>query len=158
MTYYDRQGNPITADRYAALHRDKDYRQVAYTEIDERICVSTVWLGLDHAYGRSSKPVIFETMIFSDGPLSQECERYCTEAEALVGHNEMVARSLTAKRGNLEPDRDVVVDEVARALRDHYGYVDDRALHIAATVAAETVEAWRRVNAPSKANTSEGDR
>lgn len=49
--------------------------------------VSTVFLGMDHGYGVTDKPVLFETIIFGVDP---ECagyqQRYCTEKEAIKGH------------------------------------------------------------------------
>jgi len=85
--YYDRQGRPVH-DRAAQRELRKNKR-VAETTIDDS-WVSTVHLGLDHGYG-DGPPVIFETMVFG-GPLSDECEWYCTEAEALTGHAAMVVR------------------------------------------------------------------
>lgn len=98
MTYhefYDRQTNPITDIEWAKLRRGKklgtrnlDYIIVKQERIDQYF-VSTVWLGINHAYG-DSPPLIFETMIFVDD--SKETlndvymERYTTEAEAIAGH------------------------------------------------------------------------
>jgi len=58
--------------------------------------VSTVFLGLDHAFG-DGPPVLFETMVFG-GPLDGEQDRYCTWDEAVAGHAAMLARG--------EPPRD----------------------------------------------------
>ena len=53
--------------------------------------MSTVWLGIDHAWG-GGPPVIFETMVFAEGSsLDEDCHRYCTEAEAKQGHTASVA-------------------------------------------------------------------
>lgn len=52
--------------------------------------VSTVFLGLDHAFGRTARPVLFETMIFG-GPEDGDQRRWCTEEEAQRGHNAIVA-------------------------------------------------------------------
>ena len=88
--YYDRDGQPISQDEWIERWgRGIDYRQVARTTVDESD-VSTVWLGLDHGFGRG-RPLIFETMVFG-GPLSDECWRYSTECEALAGHAKMVER------------------------------------------------------------------
>jgi hypothetical protein len=46
--------------------------------------VSTVWLGINHAFF-GGPPVIFETMIFG-GEYDQCQMRYCTEADAVDGH------------------------------------------------------------------------
>jgi hypothetical protein len=50
------------------------------------VCVSTVFLALDHRYyGDSGPPIVFETMIFG-GKHDQYQERYETYPEALEGH------------------------------------------------------------------------
>ena len=69
-----------------------DYKKVAVTAIGERVRVSTVWLGLDHSFGLTSKtPIIFETLVFG-GPFDGDMERYSTEEEALRGHQAMVEK------------------------------------------------------------------
>lgn len=52
--------------------------------------VSTVFLGLDHAYGEGP-PLLFETLVFG-GPLDQEMVRYSTYEQAEQGHTAMVER------------------------------------------------------------------
>ena len=46
--------------------------------------ISTVFLGIDHAFGGGT-PVLFETMIFNI-PGDEYQERFCTYAEAVRGH------------------------------------------------------------------------
>ena len=56
--------------------------------------VSTVWLGVDHGFGRTDRPVIFETMARANGGASWDedsLERYTTLAEAEAGHKQTVA-------------------------------------------------------------------
>jgi len=48
------------------------------------VCVSTVFLGLDHNLGRDV-PLLFETMVFG-GEHDQYQERYSTYLAALAGH------------------------------------------------------------------------
>lgn len=67
----------------------KDNRRVAFTEIGD-VRVSTVFLGIDHAWG-GGPPVLFETMVFG-GPLGDEQDRYCTWEDAEAGHAAMVER------------------------------------------------------------------
>jgi len=50
----------------------------------EEIKVSTVFLGIDHAFG-SGPPLLFETMIFG-GKYDEYQERYSTWAQAEAGH------------------------------------------------------------------------
>lgn len=85
--YYDRQGRPIDYNCYIELMSGDDYRRVGLDEFDGQR-VSTVWLGIDHNFGRGPLS-IFETMIF-DGEHNLECRRYPSEGEALRGHREAV--------------------------------------------------------------------
>jgi hypothetical protein len=48
------------------------------------ICVSTVFLGNDVRFGHG-EPLLFETMLFKGGGC-ELIDRYCTPAEARVGH------------------------------------------------------------------------
>jgi len=92
---YDRLGNPISLYRWGELRRDLSYLQVARTKLGD-LLISTVWLGLDHAFGLRQGPLIFETMVFdesSDSPsldLGGFTDRYSTEQEAMQGHVDTV--------------------------------------------------------------------
>ena len=70
-------------------------RQFASTQVSEDVRVSTVFLGLDHAFG-SSPPILWETMIFGGEHDGYE-DRYSTKTEAEAGHAKAVelARSST---------------------------------------------------------------
>jgi hypothetical protein len=53
---------------------------------DKGVTVSTTFLGIDHGFGfGDGPPVLFETMIFG-GPHNDYQERYCSWAEAELGH------------------------------------------------------------------------
>jgi hypothetical protein len=79
-------------------------RRIAYTVVndDPRVTVSTIFLGLDHNFGQSDEPVLFETVAFV--PVDQmilgrlyhsgthEQRRYCTYAQAEAGHAEVCAQ------------------------------------------------------------------
>lgn len=91
-SYYDRAGQQISLESWAALHSGMSYKRVNETQIGP-YWVSTVWLGINHGFG-SGPPLIFETMVFANtdetlGP-DLECRRYSTEAEARAGHDETV--------------------------------------------------------------------
>ena len=73
-------------------------RHVA-TKLVGDVSVSTVFLGLDHSFGASEVPVLFETMVFG-GPLAEECERYSSWEEAETGHHAMVERVWPTKKGD----------------------------------------------------------
>ena len=99
MSYYNRQGQPISLQEWAgALEKRLENRIVAQTILKNGRWVSTVWLGLDHSFG-GGPPLIFETMVFPNendrGEL--DCERYSTEQEALAGHEAMMAKWAEAK-------------------------------------------------------------
>ena len=64
-------------------------RRIALDEITPNVKVSTVFLGLDHRFGMSGDPIIFETMIFG-GPIDGHMRRYSTRFEAEEGHKDMV--------------------------------------------------------------------
>lgn len=67
-------------------------RTVAVTYLTTTIRVSTVFLGLDHSFGRPGQgPILFETMVFG-GRHDGAQARYATWDEALAGHWRMVAR------------------------------------------------------------------
>lgn len=104
--YYDKQGNPISVEEFSRLKfgGDMEYGRIGLTQVGP-YTISTVWLGIDHAFGEGP-PVLFETMVFATDaweadrsvsveegrpPLHEfDCQRYCTEEEAQIGHEEMV--------------------------------------------------------------------
>jgi hypothetical protein len=53
--------------------------------------VSTVFLGLDHAWSKDGPRHIFETMIFSTDEHNGTTVRYATWPQALAGHAAMLA-------------------------------------------------------------------
>jgi len=116
--YYDRQGNPMTLKQWAnRLEGGIDEARVAETILPSGYWVSTVWLGLNHAFG-SGPPLIFETMVFpcdKDGKVTSfgemDSDRYSTETEALAGH----AR-ISEKWANGEPVSVDVVDPVGEKI------------------------------------------
>jgi hypothetical protein len=88
--YYDQDGQPMAMAEWARVFEDIDKRRIARTELPNAT-ISTVWLGIDHGWGEGP-PLIFETMWFKrDG--DDEMERYATKAEALAGHERMVAKA-----------------------------------------------------------------
>jgi hypothetical protein len=69
-------------------------RIVFQTEVPGGL-VSTVFLGLDHQWGKGP-PLLFETMIFRDGETC-ECERCSTWLQAEAQHLRVVVR-ITAQK------------------------------------------------------------
>ena len=66
-------------------------KKVALTRSIGDVEISTVFIGLDHSFGKGP-PLIFETMVFG-GPLDGEQDRYSTWEEAEAGHEKMVERT-----------------------------------------------------------------
>jgi hypothetical protein len=66
-------------------------RRVAFDQIAPGVTVSTVFLGIDHGWGSSERPVLFETMAFDDYEDGQHQYRCCTWDEAEAQHKEVVA-------------------------------------------------------------------
>ncbi len=61
------------------------------------VWISTVWLGLDHSFMPTTRPLIFETMVFprfwhARGWSELDVDRWTTEEEALAGHKAMVKK------------------------------------------------------------------
>ena len=115
IKYYGMDGQPITEDEWIAMIGDDSARRVAMTRLDHNgnvlmdvglrghvdwdtaefdlvihIDISTVLLGLDHGFGNTDRPVIFETMTFGPIEIDQHLFRYSTLAEAQAGHIEVV--------------------------------------------------------------------
>lgn len=89
---YDRNGTPIDIWAWCSLYEDDHYRQIVLTAVYDNVDVSTVWLGVDHNFWSPGKPpIIFETMVFG-GLFDKEQYRYATEAQAIAGHDQIVAK------------------------------------------------------------------
>jgi len=87
--YYDKQGNPISMEEWAALFEDFESRVIGKSETAAGCQVSTVWLGMNHNYGEGP-PLIFETLAYCDHISTNEIERYTTWEEAEAGHKRWV--------------------------------------------------------------------
>lgn len=92
--YYDKQGKPIKdLLTWVKMHSDKSYMRIGITVFTDKSFVSTVWLGRDHNFFGEGAPIIFESMYFPKEQQAEEWqERYCTEEEARIGHENMVKR------------------------------------------------------------------
>jgi hypothetical protein len=64
-------------------------RTIERTQIGD-VTVSTVFLGLDHRFGPSGPPILWETMIFG-GSHDGYCERHTSGEDARLGHAIAVA-------------------------------------------------------------------
>lgn len=68
---------------------------------DRPDCVSTVFLGMDHAWG-DGPPLVFETMLFTDDDRDQTLWRYSTWDRAVAGHAEVVVAARKALLRSVE--------------------------------------------------------
>lgn len=91
----DNDHNPVAADVLVAakwLEDNLERRVVKQENIldknGETVRVSTVFLGLDHAWN-SKTPVLWETMIFG-GEHDQYQDRYTSYQDALEGHQKAI--------------------------------------------------------------------
>jgi len=88
----DQDRNPLPLDDVDILRNivaDKD-RRVDLTYVNDAE-ISTVFLGLEHGFGQSIYPVLYETMVFEGNPEYEPCWRYTSEEEAKIGHLKAVA-------------------------------------------------------------------
>lgn len=96
--HYDLDGKACTLRTWARLMQDPASRFLRRSRIGPYV-LSTVWLGIDHAFGDDQKPLIFESMVFlADGWYDDsriglpdlDMQRYPTREQALAGHEEMI--------------------------------------------------------------------
>jgi hypothetical protein len=97
VRYYvlDASGEPQPEPDPIAYARWKEANHaacvVARTEVAPGCTVSTVFLGIDHAF-RGGPPVLWESMIFG-GALDGMQRRYISRANAISGHEILVANA-----------------------------------------------------------------
>jgi hypothetical protein len=64
---YDKDGNPITLQQWAAHRADADYCRLGYWEGEGGAWIYTFWLGLDTSFGVGAGPTIFHTQVAAFG-------------------------------------------------------------------------------------------
>ncbi len=75
---------------------ERHNRTIAYDMIGDKL-VSTVFLGIDHSFGLTDEPTLFETMVFTPPSWGDEkCERYSTWDQAMTGHLQMCHKVLAS--------------------------------------------------------------
>lgn len=124
----DAAGEPVRCDDVIAWGEwfATAARHVAH-DVDEgatpaaRVCVSTVFLGLDHNWRDEGPPVLWETLI-TGGPYDGQQERYTSRDAAFAGPSGMVpacgggdAKAEDVTRMDTDADRDTL-DQLAREL------------------------------------------
>ena len=71
------------------FHDKGKLRLIQVTELPDGLKVSTVFIGIDHSFGLSDSPKVFETMVFN-GDDSIFCERCATYDQALAQHESAI--------------------------------------------------------------------
>ncbi len=69
----------------SAWLQKNDHRRIVKQDQVGDIFISTVFLGLDHAWDKAQGPILWETMIFG-GEHDEYQERYTSHEDALEGH------------------------------------------------------------------------
>lgn len=80
---------PATTTEASLQLENIEARRIGYTKIANEVWVSTVFIGLDHAF--TGPPLVFETMVFApfderEDSMNLDGERYSTYAQAERGH------------------------------------------------------------------------
>lgn len=95
----DADGKPVPCDNLYEWARwfeaAGDTRLVQKTIVADGVKVSTVFLGLDHNWGKRGPPLLYETMVFG-GPADGECLRAAKRSRALINHATMIATARQA--------------------------------------------------------------
>lgn len=87
--YYDMDGKPLSLVDWTKAYGTNRHVGDTYLHLRGHVYrVSTVWLGLNHAFRPDGPPLIFETMVFADGDMGglDMMDRYATKAQAKKGH------------------------------------------------------------------------
>lgn len=97
--FYRRDGTPCTFEEWQVMFEKALERVVKRTELPNGLCVSTVFMGLDHRFGDDGPPLIFETMVFGgDEEVGGYQERYSTEKDAIYGHQRAIEKFMEWQR------------------------------------------------------------
>lgn len=111
--FFDHDGQPIDVHAWEALRADPGVTTLARDRIND--CdVVTVWVGIDHSFGATPAPMIYETTVFG-GPLDSDVTHYPTATEARAGHAVMAERVLAAYDALSEADGAVLDVAMRRA-------------------------------------------
>ena len=85
-----------TVEEWGVFFNDMEQRRIAHTKVSPKVSVSTVFLGLDHSFS-GGPPLLFESLVFG-GKHDGDMLRYASYADAVKGHNELVAMTLKTQR------------------------------------------------------------
>jgi hypothetical protein len=87
---YDRDGNQMPYARWVwAMETQPGYSLIGHDHVADGL-VSTIWLGLDHSFGNTSPPIIYETMLFDIDDWVDHQDRYTSLDDAQKNHRYIV--------------------------------------------------------------------
>lgn len=96
LASYTPEGKYVGVDPYdgIALWQQKalpeNHLQTSLTWLERSVWVSTVYLVINHQWDSSQPPLLWETMINSDGDFIDWMHRYTTRAAATSAHHKIV--------------------------------------------------------------------
>jgi len=84
----DANNRPILCKNQDRKFNRVDYVQLRADRIGE-IEISTIFLRVDHGFGATEEPILFETMVFyHNSDKDDDQERFCSYEEAIEWHEE----------------------------------------------------------------------
>jgi hypothetical protein len=104
MEYFDKDGLPISVEKWRDLFGDTEYRQVAYNENVKGDSVSTVWMGLAATQGPEG-PLVFESQMYQASTKETSTYKYATQEQALA-HHQLLANLIEADDNIRTTDHD----------------------------------------------------
>lgn len=90
--YFDHDGKPVESmEQLAELHLPEN-SFIRQDTLPDGKWISTVWIGTNMAHWKSSRPLIFETIVFRSRSILESLDgyRYETKEEAIKGHERML--------------------------------------------------------------------
>jgi hypothetical protein len=90
----------VTDDKAKCEAFDIKNRRIGFKDFGNDTYISTVFLCIDHSFGDSETPILFETMAWYKGK-EYECRRYPTVEAAMTGHREVLESLEVAVRNNI---------------------------------------------------------
>ena len=105
--FYGMNGEPLTIIQFSKLYENKKRVLKQERVLGGKVFLSTVLLGIDHGFGLSKKPIIFETMAFCEYSFGRNDfgfshhevfqTRYTTKEDAMLGHRLVKKLGLTPR-------------------------------------------------------------
>lgn len=95
LNYILKDGKPEPVSdilEWAKWMDEPSNRFVAQDRVNGKTLVSTIFLGIDHGWGQNKEPVLFETMVFTEGGMTDDTRRYTSLGRARAGHRQFLRK------------------------------------------------------------------